>query len=156
MKTIPLVSLAAVIALAGCAAQPPAGTPCRDSQNPTQCRNDRKDNTLIGGALIGGAGGAIIGALVGNAGAGAAIGAGAGALGGALVPQGYSAPTQTYEQTPYQPQPIPYQNDAPGGFDSYQQQQQYYANQTGMQGPSSGNSCDGQYYGVNILHPCVP
>ncbi len=165
MTRLKLIPLAAAFALAGCAAQPTAGTPCSSTPHPTQCRNDRKNNTLIGGALIGGAGGAIIGALVGNAGAGAAIGAGAGALGGALTPEGYQSNAPA-SQPHYGYQPS--YGSPPAGFDSYRQQQLYYQNPANIPGyvnqgggygqpnVQRGDSCEGQYFGVNVLDPCVP
>ncbi len=100
-------ALALTTLLAGCA-QPPVGTPCRDTQNPYACRNQRSTGNLLGGALVGGAGGAIIGALTGDAGLGAAIGVGAGALGGALMP------TETPQYQPQYAQPYQYQPYQPG------------------------------------------
>lgn len=98
VRTSAILALAAGCALlAGCA-MPPAGMSCRDTPNPTQCRNQRRDGNVTGGALLGGAGGAVIGALTGNAAEGTAIGAGAGALAGALKPEGTRRqnPTDAY------------------------------------------------------------
>ena len=50
------------------------------------CGNTTASRTLSGGA-IGAGGGAVIGAMAGNAGLGAAVGAGAGLIGGYLYDQ---------------------------------------------------------------------
>lgn len=123
--------LAGAALLAGCA-QPPAGQTCRDMPHPTQCRNQRRTGDLLGGALIGGAGGAIIGALTGNAAEGAAIGAGAGALGGALVPEGSPSPRGYYQP----------------GYQSYQAPQYY--NYRSEQLSCGQNGVDF----TDILHSC--
>ena len=68
-KRVGVAALAAAIMVSGCA-----------GMTPTQQR-------AASGTMICAAGGAVIGAIAGNAGMGAAIGAGAGLLGGLLVDQ---------------------------------------------------------------------
>ena len=59
--------------------------------SPTQQR-------VLSGGAIGAGGGAIIGAIAGNAGMGAAIGAGAGMLGGVLVDQHEKSKQRAYDE----------------------------------------------------------
>lgn len=81
-----VTALAAAVTFSACA-----------GMTPTQQR------ALSGGA-IGAGGGAIIGAIAGNAGMGAAIGAGAGVLGGLIVDQHEQSKQRAYDQGYYDAQ----------------------------------------------------
>lgn len=103
------IAFAGVLLLSGCASQT-GWTPTVDSYNDPNAYRINQDmaeckqlaaqssggtakETMIGagvGGLVGGAGGAVVGAFTGNPGMGAAIGAAAGGLGGAAK-QGFSA-----------------------------------------------------------------
>ena len=63
------------------------------------CSNmSAEQQRVMSGTGIGAAGGAVIGAIAGNAGVGALIGAGAGALGGYIYNQSVDARQRAYNQ----------------------------------------------------------
>ena len=80
MKAFLPIALAAALTLSACAGMSDTG------------------RRTVTGAGVGAAGGAVIGAIAGNAGLGALIGAGAGAAGGYIYDQHKKAEQKSYDQ----------------------------------------------------------